>query len=110
MNNNCINILNKEIGKCLIQNPTNINFWKIAVYNEFENNLNNLRARKLMQGCIRMNNKDLNAYLEYFTFEIKFAEKISERKNFLREKTKNYLFLLSGQIIYVPLHAKREKK
>ena len=63
MNNNCINILNKEIGKCLIQNPTNINFWKIAVYNEFENNLNNLRARKLMQGCIRMNNKDLNAYL-----------------------------------------------
>ena len=84
MNNNCINILNKEIGKCLIQNPTNINFWKIAVYNEFENNLNNLRARKLMQGCIRMNNKDLNAYLEYFTFEIKFAEKISERKNIIK--------------------------
>lgn len=84
MNNNCINILNKEIGKCLIQNPTNINFWKIAVYNEFENNLNNLRARKLMQGCIRMNNKDLNAYLEYFTFEIKFAEKISERKTIIK--------------------------
>ena len=84
INNKCINILNKEIGKCLMQHPTNINFWKIAVYNEFENNLNNLRARKLMQGCIRMNNKDLNAYLEYFTFEIKFAEKICERKNIIK--------------------------
>ena len=32
INNKCINILNKEIGKCLMQHPTNINFWKIEVY------------------------------------------------------------------------------
>ena len=31
-----------------------------------------------------MNNKDLNAYLEYLTFEIKFVETISERKSIIK--------------------------
>lgn len=84
--NNCNSILNKEIGKCLTKHPTNILFWKIAAYNEFENNLNSLSARNLFQTCIRLNAKNLNSYLEYFIFEIKFAEKITERRNFVEKK------------------------
>jgi len=79
----CANILNKEIGQCLATHPNNLNFWKIAAYNEYENNLNTFVARNLFQKCLRMNKENLQAYLDYFLFEIKFVEKILERRKIL---------------------------
>ena len=84
--NKCFNILNKEIGKVLTKFPKKIIFWKIAVYNEFENNLNFFGARNLMQKCLRLNEENLESFLEYFIFEIIFAQKIGERKSILKGK------------------------
>lgn len=94
----CTNILNKEIGQCLANHPNNLNFWKIAAYNEYENNLNTFVARNLFQKCLRMNKDNLLAYLEYFIFEIKFVEKIMERRKILslaKEENNNKLKILS---------------
>lgn len=81
--NKCNNLLNKEIGVCLSNHPQVLDFWKIAAYNEYENNLNAFVARNIFQKCIRMNKNNINAYLEYFIFEIKFIEKILERRKIL---------------------------
>ena len=83
----CSNLLNKEIGICLANNPKDLDFWKIAAYNEHENNLNTFVARNIFQKCIRMNKENLYAYLDYFLFEIKFVEKILERKKILAKET-----------------------
>ena len=88
LKNKCFNILNKEIGKVLTKFPKKIIFWKIAVYNEFENNLNFFGARNLMQKCIRLNEDNLESFLEYFIFEIIFAQKMGERKSILQGKIK----------------------
>ena len=87
LTNKCTNILNKEIGKCLTMHPTKIIFWKIAAYHEYEDNLNFQNARNLLQKCIQLNPNNLEAYLEYFTFELIFAENITQRKNILSGKT-----------------------
>lgn len=85
--NNSLKILNKEIGVALVKHPTNITFWKIAAYNELENNFNSITARQLMQKCIRLNSSNLDAYLEYFVFEIVFANKYLERKTIMLSST-----------------------
>ena len=87
LTNKCTEILNKEIGKCLTMHPTKIIFWKIAAYHEYEDNLNFQNARNLLQKCIQLNPKNLEAYLEYFTFELIFAENLTQRKNILSGKT-----------------------
>ena len=84
--NKCSDILNKEIGRCLTLHPTNINFWKIAAYHEYEDNLNFQNARSLLQKCIKFNPYNIQAYLEYFTFEIIFAKNFIERKDILLGK------------------------
>ena len=86
--NKCNDILNKEIGRCLTLHPTKISFWKIAAYHEYEDNLNFQNARSLLQKCIKFNPFNLEAYLEYFTFEIIFAKNFIERKDILSGKTK----------------------
>lgn len=78
--NNSSKILNREIGGALVKHPNNITFWKIAAYNELENNFNSITARQLMQKCIRLNKNNIDTYLEYFVFEIVFANKYLERK------------------------------
>ena len=87
--NKCNDILNKEIGKCLTMHPTKIIFWKIAAYHEYEDNLNFQNARNLLQKCIKLNPSNLDAYLEYFTFELVFAENLTQRKNILYGNTKD---------------------
>lgn len=79
----CHNILNKEIGECLLIHPRNLTFWKIAAYNEFENNFNSITARNLFQKSIRLNQNNIETHLEYFIFELKFAEKVAERRKIL---------------------------
>ena len=64
-------------------------FWKIAAYHEYEDNLNFQNARNLFQKCIKLNPGNVEAYLEYFTFELIFAKNITERKNILSGKTEN---------------------
>ena len=86
ISNKCSDILNKEIGRCLTLHPTNINFWKIAAYHEYEDNLNFQNARSLLQKCIKFNQYNIQAYLEYFTFEIIFAINFIERKDILLGK------------------------
>ena len=81
--NKCNDILNKEIGRCLTLHPTNVTFWKIAAYHEYEDNLNFQNARSLLQKCIKFNPSNKEAYLEYFTFEIIFAKNFIERKDIL---------------------------
>ena len=90
--NKCNEILNKEIGRCLTMHPTKILFWKIAAYHEYEDNLNFQNARNLLQKCIKLNNNNVEAYLEYFTFELIFAENLTQRKKILsgnKEEDKN---------------------
>ena len=77
------------MGKCLVKFPSNLTFWKIAIYNEFENNKNFITARQLAQKCIRLNANELNAYIDYFVFEIKFAEMLMERKHILSKGNTN---------------------
>ena len=86
--NKCNDILNKEIGRCLTMHPTKIIFWKIAAYHEYEDNLNFQNARNILQKCIKLNPGNIEAYLEYFTFELVFAENLIQRKNILSGKTK----------------------
>ena len=84
--NKCNEILNKEIGRCLTLHPSKIIFWKIAAYHEYEDNLNFQNARNLLQKCIKFNQYNVEAYLEYFTFEIIFAKNFVERKDILSGK------------------------
>ena len=84
--NKCNDILNKEIGRCLTLYPSKIIFWKIAAYHEYEDNLNFQNARNLLQKCIKFNQFNVEAYLEYFTFEIIFAKNFVERKDILSGK------------------------
>jgi len=70
-----------------------VDFWKIAAYNEFENNSNALAARSLFQKCLRLNSNELEAHLEYFIFELKFVEKIVLRRNLLAVWIKFYNIL-----------------
>ena len=84
--NKCNEILNKEIGRCLTLYPSKIIFWKIAAYHEYEDNLNFQNARNLLQKCIKFNQFNVEAYLEYFTFEIIFAKNFVERKDILSGK------------------------
>ena len=84
--NKCNEILNKEIGRCLTLHPSKIIFWKIAAYHEYEDNLNFQNARNLLQKCIKFNQYNVAAYLEYFTFEIIFAKNFVERKDILSGK------------------------
>ena len=86
--NKCNDILNKEIGRCLTLHPTKIVFWKVAAYHEYEDNLNFQNARSLLQKCIKFNPLNVEAYLEYFCFEIIFAKNFIERKNILSGKIK----------------------
>lgn len=88
LKNKCTDILNKEIGRCLTLHPTNITFWKIAAYHEYEDNLNFQNARNLLQKCIKFNSSSVEAYLEYFTFEIIFAKNFIERKDILNGNIK----------------------
>jgi U3 small nucleolar RNA-associated protein 6 len=79
----CHNIINREIGSCLVNNPYNLDFWRIAAYNELENNSNFLSARNIFQKCLRLNKKNYEAHLDYFIFELKFVQKIVERRTML---------------------------
>lgn len=79
----CHNVINREIGFCLVNHPYNLDFWRIAAYNEFENNSNFIASRNLMQKCIRINKNNYEAHLDYFTFELKFVQKIVERRHLL---------------------------
>ena len=96
--NKCNKVLNKEIGKTLIKFPRNLIFWKIAGYNEFENNLNTKQARTLFLKCIRLN-PIIDAYINYFVFEIKFAEKVSERRNLLLQNKNGEKLKMLDEII-----------
>ena len=89
LTNKCNDILNKEIGRCITMHPTKIIFWKVAAYHEYEDNLNFQNARTLLQKCIKLNPGNLEAYLEYFTFELIFAENFTQRKNILSGKANN---------------------
>ena len=89
LTNKCNDILNKELGRCLTMHPTNITYWKIAAYHEYEDNLNFQNARNLLQKCIKLNPGNLDAYLEYFTFELIFAENLTQRKNILSGNKKS---------------------
>ncbi len=79
----CHNIINREIGACLVNNPYNLDFWRIAYYNEMDNNSNFLAARKILQKCLRINKKNIEAHLDYFVFELKFVQIIAERQSML---------------------------
>lgn len=107
----CTNILNKEIGQCLANHPNNLTFWKIAAYNEYENNLNTFVARNLFQKCLRMNKDNLQAYLDYFYFEIKFVEKILERRKILASnQEEDKLKILSDATQIKPEDVKNAKQ
>ena len=103
--NKCNDILNKEIGRCLTMHPTKIIFWKIAAFHEYEDNLNFQNARNLLQKCIKLNPGNIDAYLEYFTFELIFAENMTQRKNILlgnvkqKEENKNKKIVMLNDII-----------
>ena len=79
----CHNVLNREIGHCLVNHPYNLDFWRIAAYNEFENNSNFLASRNIFQKCLRINKNNFEAHLDYFVYELKFVQKIVERRQFL---------------------------
>lgn len=105
--NKCNDILNKEIGRCLTMHPTKIIFWKIAAFHEYEDNLNFQNARNLLQKCIKLNPGNIDAYLEYFTFELIFAENMTQRKNILlgnakqnkKDEDKNKKIVMLNDII-----------
>jgi hypothetical protein len=105
--NKCNDILNKEIGRCLTMHPTKIIFWKIAAFHEYEDNLNFQNARNLLQKCIKLNPGNIDAYLEYFTFELIFAENMTQRKNILlgneksnkKDENKNKKIVMLNDII-----------
>jgi hypothetical protein len=91
----CHGILNREIGNCLINHPHKLDFWRIAAYNEFENNFNTIAARNIFQKSLRLNKHNLEANLDYFVFELKFVEKIMQRRNLLlnNEKKNKKVFI-----------------
>jgi hypothetical protein len=89
----CYGILNREIGTCFLNHPHNLDFWKIAAYNEFENGFNTLAARNIFQKCLRLNRRSLEANVEYFVFELRFVQKIMQRRNMLMRKEKKMYFV-----------------
>lgn len=88
VHNKCTKTLNVDAAACLSNFPTNVLFWKIAAYNEFENNNDALSARALFQKCLRLNKKKIEAVVDYFVFEIKFAEKLQNRRRMLSKSSK----------------------
>ena len=74
-------------------------------FHEYEDNLNFQNARNLLQKCIKLNPGNIDAYLEYFTFELIFAENMTQRKNILlgnvkqKEENKNKKIVMLNDII-----------
>jgi hypothetical protein len=89
----CYGILNRELGTCVLNHPHNIDFWKLAAYNEFENGFNTIAARNIFQKCLRLNRRSLEANLEYFVFELQFVYKIMQRRNMLMKEEKKMFFV-----------------
>jgi len=83
--------INKVIGRSLLTNPSEIDIWKFAVYYEYEVNNNIQNSRELFQKCIRINERNINAHLEYFIFEIVFVEKVLQRRLFLKQKELEFI-------------------
>lgn len=88
---NSTKTINRVLGKSLLINPNEIDLWTFAAYYEFDINNNIQNSRELFQKCIRINERNLNAHLAYFLFEIVFVEKILKRRMFLKEKDLEFI-------------------
>lgn len=51
----------------------------MAIYFEFEGNNNPFKARKIFYRCLKVNGNNMDVWLEYFKFELKFSELILQR-------------------------------
>lgn len=63
--------------------PTVIDFWLIGVYTELDIKGNLFSSRKLMLQAIRINDTNLQVYVEFFKYEVKFFEKMKQRRMIL---------------------------
>ena len=79
----------KALSLALSHNANNLKFWLLGVYYEFDVQKNPFKARKLFFKALKLNGRNLDFWLEYFSFEIKFLAILAKRAKFLGSAEKN---------------------
>lgn len=66
----------KALSHAVKFNPFDLDLWLAGVYYEFEVVSNPWRARKVFHKALKINRKLPQFWIEYFRFEMQFAQKI----------------------------------
>lgn len=86
----------KQISKVLTQalstHPNNLQFWLIGIYYEFEIERNPFKARKIFFKALKINGANIEFWREYFAFEARFFQLVSERAKLIRKSQENEEF------------------
>jgi len=65
--------------------PGEVDFWLIGAYAELELKGNMFSSRQLILQGLRMNDSESRFHLEYLRFEVKYFEKVMQRREVLKQ-------------------------
>ena len=63
--------------------PDTLDFWLIGAYSELDMKGNLFSSRNLMRQALRVNENEPKFYTEYLKFEVKFLDKLMQRREIL---------------------------
>lgn len=75
--------LNRTVANALLTHPDTLDFWQIGAYAELELKGNLFSSRNLMLQALRANDKSSRFQIAYLEFEVRFLEKLMNRREIL---------------------------
>lgn len=75
--------LNKVVSNAVLIHPDVLDFWLIGVYSELDMKGNLFSSRNLMLQALRVNENSSKFYTAYLRFEVRFLEKLMQRRDIL---------------------------
>jgi U3 small nucleolar RNA-associated protein 6 len=77
---------NRVVSSAVQVHPDCLDFWLIAAYAELDIKGNLFSSRNLMLQALKVNDQTPKFYTEYLKFEVKFLDKLMERRKVLNGK------------------------
>ena len=75
--------MNRAVANALLVHPDTLDFWRVGAYAELELKGNLFSSRNLMLQALRANENSSKFQLAYLEFEVRFLEKIMQRREIL---------------------------
>ena len=72
--------MSRVVSNAVQVHPTTLDFWLIAAYAELDMKGNLFSSRNLMLQALRINENVPKFYSEYLKFEVKFLDKLMQRR------------------------------